>query len=54
MTDRETAEAALSEEFETESGAPQQAPRWIQQQQRQDTELDRIRAEQAMQQQLQL
>ncbi len=58
MTDREIVEdAALSAEFEVEAAgapAPAVAPRWIQQQQRPETELDRIRAQQAMMQQQQL
>lgn len=59
MTDREISEeAALSAEFETEaSGAPVPAvaPRFYnQQQQRPETELDRLRAQQAMMQQQQL
>lgn len=59
MTDREIVEdAALSAEFEVEAAgapAPAVAPRWFnQQQQRPETELDRIRAQQAMMQQQQL
>lgn len=58
MTDREIVEdAALSAEFEVEAAgapAPAVAPRWFNQQQRPETELDRIRAQQAMMQQQQL
>lgn len=58
MTDRKIVEdVALSADFETEAAgapAPAVAPRWIQQQQRPETELDRIRAQQAMMQQQQL
>ncbi|MCL4679089.1 MAG: hypothetical protein KJ017_10925 [Alphaproteobacteria bacterium] len=59
MTDREISEeAALSAEFETEAAgapAPAVAPRFYnQQQQRPETDLDRLRAQQAMMQQQQL
>ncbi len=59
MTDRKIVEdVALSADFETEAAgapAPAVAPRFYnQQQQRPETELDRLRAQQAMMQQQQL